>query len=225
MFVLVHLLAGVLTGLALTLVFRDRLVIIMAAVGSILPDLVDKPLGHIILANTLDYGRIYGHTLLFISVLLIAGFLLALRYPRVGPLILALVAGILSHQLLDFMWVEPVNWLWPVFGPFQGYVPPGFLQNAFFTEVFNPSEWISGMLVLFLVVQSGVILCPGLLKYCRYAAIVGVVFGIIAIITGAFLWVSPLTLLSSPSATLITGLVIILGGVALWYSWLQPFPP
>jgi hypothetical protein len=225
MFVLVHLLAGVLIGLALTLVFRDRLVIIMAAVGSVLPDLVDKPLGNIILAGTLDYGRIYCHTLLFVSILLIAGLILSFRYPRVGPLMLALVAGILLHQILDFMWLEPANWLWPMFGPFQGYVPPGFLQNAFFAELLNPSEWISGILVLFLLVQSGVILGPCLLKYCRYAAVAGIVFGIVAIIAGIFLWVSPLTLLSSPSTTSITSLVIILGGVALWYSWPEPLPP
>ena len=225
MFALVHLLAGVLIGLTLTRVFRDRLVIIMAAVGSVLPDLIDKPLGNIILAGTLDYGRIYCHTLLFVSVLLIAGIFLSFRYPRAGPLMLALVAGILLHQILDFMWLEPVNWFWPVLGPFQGYVPPGFLQNAIFAELLNPSEWISGILVLFLLVQSGVILLPGLLPYRRYAAIAGIVFGIVAIFTGEFLLVSPLTLLSSTSTTVITSLVIILGSAALWYRWPEPLPP
>jgi hypothetical protein len=222
MYVLLHLLAGVLTGLALTLVFRDRWVIVMAAVGSVLPDLIDKPLGHIFLANTLDYGRIYCHTLLFFSAFLIAGLLLSLRYQRVGPLILALVAGILSHQLLDYMWAEPVNWFWPFFGPFQGAVAPGFITNAFFAEILNPSEWVAGLLALFLLILGGVILLPGLFGYFRYVAVAGIVFGIAAIITGIFIQVSPLTLLSFSSETIITGLVIILGAVVLWYQWPKP---
>lgn len=225
MYVLLHLLAGVLIGLALTLVFRDRLVIVLAAVGSMLPDLIDKPLGHILLANTLDYGRIYGHTLLFICIFLIAGVVLSLRYQRVGPLLIALVAGILSHQVLDTMWAEPANWFWPVFGPFQGSAPPGFITNAFFAEILNPSEWIAGLLALFLLITGGVILLPGLFGYFRYVAVVGIFFGTIAIITGIFIQVSPLTLLSFSSETIIAGLVIILGAVALWYQWPEPLPP
>lgn len=225
MFVMIHLLVGVLIGLALTLVFRDRVVIIMAAVGSVLPDLIDKPLGHIFLANTLNYGRIYGHTLLFLFALLIAGLLLFTVYPRAGPLILALVAGVLSHQFLDFMWTEPVNWSWPLSGPFQGYVPPGFLQNTFLAELFNPSEWVAGFITLFLLVQSGVVLAPGLIPYRRYLAIAGIVFGTAVILSGIGLFASPLTVHLYPYETIITSLIIILGCSALWYSWPTPLPP
>ncbi|MCX6701425.1 MAG: metal-dependent hydrolase [Methanomicrobiales archaeon] len=225
MFVLIHLLAGVLIGITLTLVFRDRVVIIMAAVGSVLPDLIDKPLGHIFLANTLNYGRIYGHTLLFFFALLIAGLLLFPVYPRAGPLILALVAGILSHQFLDFMWTEPVNWSWPLSGPFQGYVPPNFLQNAFFAELFNPSEWIAGITTLFLLVQSGVIPAPGLVPYRRCVAVAGIVFGTAVILSWIGLFASPLTLHHTPYETIITSLIIILGCSVLWYSWPTPLPP
>ncbi len=222
MFVLVHLLAGVLIGLTLTLIFRDRYVIIMAAVGSVLPDLIDKPLGHIFLAKSLDYGRIYAHTLLFISVFLIAGFILSLHYRRVGPIILATIAGILSHQLLDFMWAEAANWCWPVFGPFEGDVPAGFLVNAFFSELTSPIEWTCGILALFLLVQAGVILLPGLLPYCRYAAIFGIIVGTAAFISGIFLQFSLQALHFSQIDITISSIIIILGAGSLWWKWPEP---
>lgn len=225
MFVLVHLLTGVVIGITLTLFFRDRFVIIMAIVGSVLPDLIDKPLGHIFLAETIGYGRIYGHTLLFISVLLIAGSIVSYRYRRMGPLILATIAGILSHQLLDFMWAEPANWCWPVFGLFKGNVPTGFLVNAVFAELSNPYEWTAGILVLFLLVQTGVILLPGLAPYRRYAAGAGILFGVISLISGIFVQFSLLTIPASPSETLIASPIIIAGASILWWQWPGHLPP
>ena len=47
MFVLAHLLVGVLIGILLYLWRRERWLILAAAVGSILPDLIDKPLGYL----------------------------------------------------------------------------------------------------------------------------------------------------------------------------------
>jgi hypothetical protein len=147
MYILAHLLAGILIGILLFLVFHDRLVILFAALGSILPDLVDKPVGHILLSGSLDYGRIYAHSLLFTGLILVFGLILSLRYKRAGPLTVALVAGILSHQLLDAMWLEPANWYWPVFGPFRGHSPE-FLVNAFWGEITNAGEWIAGIIVV-----------------------------------------------------------------------------
>ncbi|MCX6698971.1 MAG: hypothetical protein NTV68_03435, partial [Methanomicrobiales archaeon] len=157
--------------------------------------------------------------------LLIAGLLLYPVYPRAGPLILALVAGILSHQFLDFMWTEPVNWSWPYFGPFQGYVPPGFLQNAFFAELLNPSEWIAGIITLFLLAQSGVIPAPGLVRYSRGVAVAGIVFCAAIFLSSIFLLVSPLKLHLCAYETIITSLIIIPGCCALWYRWPTPLPP
>jgi len=219
MFILVHLLAGVLVGIALTLIVRDRRVIVMAAIGSVLPDVIDKPAGTIFLANSIGYGRIYDHALIFTGVLLIVGLLLSLRYRSAGPLMLALVAGILSHQLLDFMWNEPVNWFWPALGPFQGPVFSNFISHAFFSEVLNPSEWIAGTVALFLLVRTGTIPRPGLFPYSGHAAAAAIIFGTVAIVSGLFSDRSPLTLLSSFQDTMITSLVIILGAVILLLKW------
>ena len=42
-------------------------------IGSLLPDIIDKPLGMIILRDSLANGRIFAHTLLFLVVLTICG--------------------------------------------------------------------------------------------------------------------------------------------------------
>jgi membrane-bound metal-dependent hydrolase YbcI (DUF457 family) len=148
MFILAHLLAGLLIGIFLFFIFHDRLVILFAALGSVLPDLIDKPIGHIILSGSLNYGRIYAHSLLFAGLVLLIGLIISIRYRRASPLTLALVAGILSHQLLDAMWLEPMNWYWPVFGPFHGVPERSFFLRAFWGEITNPGEWIAGGLIL-----------------------------------------------------------------------------
>lgn len=86
------------------------------ALGALLPDLLDKPLGLVVL--DLHEGRLIGHTLVF------AGALLAAGLARTGPLSpVALIGwGCLSHLALDLP-AAPVL-LWPAFGwqfPIRGY--------------------------------------------------------------------------------------------------------
>jgi membrane-bound metal-dependent hydrolase YbcI (DUF457 family) len=83
------------------------------AFASLLPDMIDKPAGMILLP--LDNGRVFGHTLLFLLVLLLAGS----RYR--GFLFLAF--GSLFHLLEDEMWNEPVTVFWPLLGDFPAGEP------------------------------------------------------------------------------------------------------
>lgn len=46
------------------------------AIGAILPDLIDKPIGRILLGESVANGRLFGHTLLFVLILLMLGFFL-----------------------------------------------------------------------------------------------------------------------------------------------------
>jgi len=56
-------------GLALASArFFNSVSLAFLALGSMLPDIIDKPLGHIFLASSLGYGRIYSHTLLFLTI-------------------------------------------------------------------------------------------------------------------------------------------------------------
>ena len=104
MFVLAHLLVGILIGILLYLWRRERWLILAAAVGSILPDLIDKPLGQIVLAGSVNFGRIYFHSLIFLLAFIIAGVLIWWKYRSFIGIALAL--GVLSHQVLDRMWAE-----------------------------------------------------------------------------------------------------------------------
>jgi len=79
--------------------------------GSMLPDIIDKPLGAI-LFGTPAMGRIFAHTLLFL--LLLAAVAIYCRDLRLA----SLTGGVLAHLLLDFMWNSPSTLLWPLLGSF-----------------------------------------------------------------------------------------------------------
>jgi hypothetical protein len=77
-------------------------------IGSILPDLIDKPLGRVILP--LGSGRLIGHTLIFLLILVFIGLFR-------GILVLALASAL--HLIEDRMWDQPAILLWPILGGFQ----------------------------------------------------------------------------------------------------------
>jgi hypothetical protein len=130
MYFFAHAMAGILIGLVLAALTGDRRVVALAALGAVLPDLIDKPLGHIILAGTVNYGRIYFHGLTVLSLFVLAG-------------LLVVAAGMASHQVLDGMWHNPVVWFWPFLGPIprQNY-PRHYLREAIWRQLSQPSEWI-----------------------------------------------------------------------------------
>ncbi len=65
---------GVYLGLG-TFISRLRVIIDprYLAIGALLPDLIDKPIGRVIFASTLANGRIIGHTLLFTLLIALTG--------------------------------------------------------------------------------------------------------------------------------------------------------
>ena len=83
-------------------------------VGSVLPDIIDKPLGIWLLRETLSSGRVFAHTLLFATVLVGVGLYLYVTRRRLGVLSLAL--GTLAHLVLDQMWLNPRTLFWPLYG-------------------------------------------------------------------------------------------------------------
>ncbi len=109
--------------------------------GSMLPDIIDKPLGIFLLSEEISSGRIYGHTLLFL--LLIAGAGMA-QYLKKGQVHLLTVAfGIFSHLVLDKMWQSPQTLLWPIHGfQFEKHPTEDWLPNIFENLVTNPGVYI-----------------------------------------------------------------------------------
>jgi len=72
-------------------------------------DLVDKPIGLFLFRESLNNGRIYGHSLLVNLVLTLV--LVVLHKPLIYSLALWL------HQFCDLMWTRPWVALWPFTGP------------------------------------------------------------------------------------------------------------
>ncbi len=93
--------------------------------GAMLPDLIDKPLGHILLPG--NNGRIIAHTLLFSVLLLLIG----LAWKSALPLSL----GVSMHQLLDSMYLSPESSLWPMLGPFP---PTDFHISSWLDSLTDP---------------------------------------------------------------------------------------
>ena len=82
--------------------------------GSILPDIIDKPLGTWLLRDALGNSRAFGHTLLLTAVLMIAALYLYAR--RRDLSLLSLSFGFVAHLCLDEMWLCPRTLLWPLHG-------------------------------------------------------------------------------------------------------------
>ena len=83
-------------------------------VGSLLPDIIDKPLGQLVFRGTFANGRIFCHTLLFLLIISLAGKYLYRRTRK--NWLLALSFGTLMHLIFDRMWLSPGTLLWPLYG-------------------------------------------------------------------------------------------------------------
>jgi hypothetical protein len=83
-------------------------------IGSLLPDLIDKPLGIIIYSSTIANGRTIAHTLLFSFTLFLTGLYL---YDKRGDTkVLTLASCSIFHLMVDQMWASPRTLFWPLLG-------------------------------------------------------------------------------------------------------------
>jgi len=153
-----HLFVGIMIGLLIYNRSGDKRLVFLTAIAAMLPDIIDKPMGHIIFKASIDYGRLYMHGLVVLSLFAAASlFLSKTRYYYPA---LALTAGVFSHQIIDCMWSYPVIWFYPLLGPFPHYHFPDYFMISFLREVTSPSEWI------FAIISTGIIiklyrgLCP-----------------------------------------------------------------
>ena len=97
-------------------IFRDPKVDVrFLALGSLLPDLIDLPIGTILLADRYSTGELWSHSLL-VPTSFMAAVLLSTRRGRQRRAWMALGVGWLFHLLLNGMWVDEDVFLWPLFG-------------------------------------------------------------------------------------------------------------
>lgn len=140
----------------------------LLAVGSLLPDAIDKPVGLLLFPGYFGSGRLFAHSLLFVAVLGLAGLW---RYrTRRATVLLVLAYGSFMHLVLDAMWRAPATLLWPFAGPLEkGAEAGGWLARIIETLLTNPAAYvpeIAGAILLapLLVAVAGRV---GLLRFLR----------------------------------------------------------
>lgn len=85
----------------------------VVAVASLIPDLVDKPIGRIFFKSRFESGRIFGHSLLLNVALFCVLFFMRGRRKR--QFVLVPISSLL-HLAEDGMWSTPKVFWWPLFG-------------------------------------------------------------------------------------------------------------
>lgn len=100
-------------------------------VASMLPDIIDKPLGQVFLKNTFSYGRIYGHTLVFILITGILGMLVFKKWGK--GWLLTMAFGSFMHDMEDQSWRWPQVLWWPL----KGWAFPKEELNAWLSGIFQ----------------------------------------------------------------------------------------
>ena len=83
-------------------------------IGSLLPDIIDKPIGLFFFQDTISNGRIICHTLLFLILMTLAGSYLYKSRGRTS--LFAVSFGIFTHLIFDQMWRAPRTLFWPIYG-------------------------------------------------------------------------------------------------------------
>lgn len=221
----IHLLIGITLGIFLLYLTKDCRALIYSAFGSLLPDIIDKPVGHIILAN-LGNGRIFFHSLIVCALVAFIGLILLKKWRHPGLLYIA--AGVLSHQLADAMWAEPRSWCWPFYGWFDAKYNPDYFTNIFAIEFSAPSE--------LLVIAGAAVLIVCFLQAWRtgntriFQRAVGF-FGILLLAAGAIVLsgnacglLPGFLVYSGVRDCAICGLALLCGGAAFLFVWLSPPP-
>ena len=92
----------------------SRIDIRVLLIGSLLPDIIDKPVGQLLLRDSLNNGRIFCHTLLFLIIISLAGSYLCRS--RGQNWLLVLSAGTFTHLVFDQLWLTPGTLFWPLYG-------------------------------------------------------------------------------------------------------------
>ena len=109
--------------------------------GSLLPDIIDKPMW-LFTSNKLDWaGRGYAHTFLFNFLLLILGLILVTRWNKAWLITIALCSFV--HLVFDQMWLNPTTLWWPLLGPIPREATVGWLTSLVQGLISNPYVYIS----------------------------------------------------------------------------------
>lgn len=122
----------------------------VTAFGSILPDLIDKPLGHLLFYEFFHNNRIFAHTLLFVAILFILSVYLYQKGHKWMPF---LALGSFIHLILDEMWKSPKTLFWPLYGfDFETVNLENWVANNIYALFHNPKIYIPELIGLIIIV-------------------------------------------------------------------------
>ncbi len=109
--------------------------------GSLLCDIIDKPVGYVLARDILSNGRTIGHTLLFAFSIMLVGIYQYRR--RGGTSLLAISFGTVMHLVLDQMWRTPRTLFWPVYGfTFDRMDLTNWIPNILHALVTDPQVYV-----------------------------------------------------------------------------------
>lgn len=110
-------------------------------IGSLLPDIIDKPLGLFFFRETFNNGRIFCHTLLFPIIITLAGLYLYRRRGKIWLLVLSFVTFI--HLICDRMWLTPQTLFWPIYGfAFEKEIINNWVPEVLYTLLTYPEIYV-----------------------------------------------------------------------------------
>jgi hypothetical protein len=200
MFIAAHLFSGALLGLVFRHLANDRRAVPLCMAGSVIPDLIDKPLG-LVFPFTFGGGRTVFHSLIIAGIILLCVFIFVRKtswWPGAG-----VACAVLLHQVSDEMWMLPANWFYPLFGPFQGQMIPDYFGFYFWTEMSNPSEWLfmTGAVIILAESYHPVPLLSRVCQSARVTTGTCTLFAAVFLVTGVYLVIAGIT---GATPTLIT---------------------
>ncbi|HVE91096.1 MAG TPA: metal-dependent hydrolase [Actinomycetota bacterium] len=139
-----------------------------AALGALLPDLIDKPIGRILLRGRFETGRLWGHTLL-VNVAFFC--ILFFMRGRVKRRLVMLPTGSLLHIAEDGMWSIPQTFWWPLFGTEFPPHPLPYGLLGYFNPFRNPGlylqELVGALLLAWLLSAHGMLSRDGIRTFVR----------------------------------------------------------
>ena len=136
------------------------------ALGALLPDMMDKPIGRILLGESVANGRLFGHTLLFVLILTTIGFFLKNHRDE----IFCLSFAAFMHLCEDRMWEMPATLLYPLYGfGFPKGAVIGENWYDYFLIIFNGS-YVPSLSYVFVSEIIGIVVLGGLSAFaiCKH---------------------------------------------------------
>lgn len=151
---------------------RSYLDIRLLLIGSLLPDIIDKPLGIFFLRETFSNDRIFSHTLLFLIIITLAGLYLYRRFSKTWLLVLSF--GTFTHLVLDMMWRYPRTLLWPLYGlAFERKDLTGWIARRFYDLLTYPEIGVSEFVgvAIFIWFAIGLVRRRKLFAFVKYGQV------------------------------------------------------